>query len=157
FADHPGGRCLGAARRGGESPLRPRGGPAAIRRLDVIPDPITLLGFIFILGALIFIHESGHYFMAKALGIRVEVFSLGFGPKLLRFQKGGTEYCISALPVGGYVKMLGENPDESQRGSPDEFQSRSKGARLAVLVMGAALNIVLAVVLMSGLYMHGVP
>jgi len=120
-------------------------------------DPITLLAFIFILGALIFIHESGHYFVAKALGIKVEVFSLGFGPKLLRFQKGGTEYCISALPVGGYVKMLGENPDESLRGSPDEFQSRTKFERFLVLVMGASLNIVLAVVLTAGIYMHGVP
>ena len=122
-----------------------------------MPDPFTLIGFIFILGALIFIHESGHYFMAKALGIRVEVFSLGFGPKLLRFTKGGTEYCISALPVGGYVKMMGENPDESLRGSPEEFQSRGRLERFGVLVMGALLNIVLAVVLMAGLFMHGVP
>jgi regulator of sigma E protease len=120
-------------------------------------DPITLVAFIFILGALIFIHESGHYFVAKALGIKVEVFSLGFGPKLLRFQKGGTEYCISLLPVGGYVKMLGENPDESLRGSREEFQSRSKFERFLVLVMGASLNIVLAVVLTAGIYMHGVP
>jgi regulator of sigma E protease len=120
-------------------------------------DPITLLAFAFILGALIFIHESGHFCVAKALGIKVEVFSLGFGPKLLRFQKGGTEYCISALPLGGYVKMLGENPDESLRGSPDEFQSRTKFERFLVLVMGASLNIVLAVVLTSAIYMHGVP
>ncbi|HKY32073.1 MAG TPA: RIP metalloprotease RseP [Candidatus Polarisedimenticolia bacterium] len=122
-----------------------------------MPDPITMLAFIFILGALIFIHESGHYFVAKALGIKVEVFSLGFGPKLLSYTRGGTEYCISALPVGGYVKMLGENPDEALRGSREEFQSRSKFERFLVLVMGASLNIVLAVVLMAGLYMHGVP
>lgn len=122
-----------------------------------MPDPLTLLGFVFILGALIFIHESGHYMMAKALGIKVEVFSLGFGPKLLRFERGGTEYCLSALPLGGYVKMLGENPDESLRGSAEEFLSRSKLERFLVLVMGASLNIVLAVVLTAGLFMHGVP
>lgn len=122
-----------------------------------MPDPLTLLGFIFILGALIFIHESGHYMVAKALGIKVEVFSLGFGPKLLSFTRGGTEYCISALPLGGYVKMLGENPDEALQGSKEEFLSRTKFERFLVLVMGATLNIVLAVVLTTGNYMHGVP
>ncbi|MFQ5700691.1 MAG: RIP metalloprotease RseP [Acidobacteriota bacterium] len=122
-----------------------------------MPDPLTLLGFIFILGALIFIHESGHYMVAKALGIKVEVFSLGFGPKLFKFYRGGTEYCISALPLGGYVKMLGENPEESLQGSREEFLSRSKFERFLVLVMGATLNIILAVVLTAGIYMHGIP
>jgi len=122
-----------------------------------MPDPLNLFGFLFVLGVLIFIHESGHYMVAKALGIRVEVFSLGFGPKLLRFVRGGTEYCISALPLGGYVKMLGENPDEELRGSREEFLSRTKFERFLVLVMGASLNIVLAVVLTAGIYMHGVP
>ncbi len=122
-----------------------------------MPDPLTLLAFAFILGTLIFIHESGHYFVAKALGIKVEVFSLGFGPKLLRYERGGTEYCISAIPLGGYVKMLGENPDESLRGTREEFLSRSKFERFLVLVMGASLNIVLAVALMAGIYTYGVP
>ena len=122
-----------------------------------MPDPLTLVAFAFILGAVIFIHESGHYFVAKALGIKVEVFSLGFGPKLLRWPRGGTEYCISAIPLGGYVKMLGENPDESLRGTPEEFLSRRKIERFLVLVMGATLNIVLAIVLTAGIYMHGVP
>src|SRR5262245_40421023 len=122
-----------------------------------MPDPLTLIAFAFILGAVIFIHESGHYFVAKALGIRVEVFSLGFGPKLLRWARGGTEYCISAIPLGGYVKMLGENPDESLRGTPEEFLSRKKIERFFVLVMGATLNIVLAIVLTAGINMHGVP
>ncbi len=121
-----------------------------------MPDPFTLLGFIFILGALIFIHESGHYMVAKALGIRVEVFSLGFGPRLFGFVRGGTEYRISAVPLGGYVKMLGENPDEALRGTREEFLSRRKSERFLVLVMGASLNIVLAVVLTAGIFMHGV-
>ncbi len=120
-------------------------------------DPLNLIGFIFVLGVLIFIHESGHYMVAKALGIKVEVFSLGFGPKILKFVRGGTEYCISALPLGGYVKMLGENPDEDLRGSREEFLSRSKFERFLVLVMGATLNIVLAIVLTAGIFMHGVP
>jgi len=122
-----------------------------------MPDPLTLVAFIFILGTLIFIHESGHYFVAKALGIKVEVFSLGFGPKLLRFKRGETEYCISAIPLGGYVKMLGENPEESLRGSREEFLSRTKFERFLVLVMGASLNIVLAVLLTAATYSYGVP
>ena len=121
-----------------------------------MPDPLTLLGFLFILGALIFIHESGHYMVAKAMGIRVEVFSLGFGPRLFGFVRGGTEYRISAVPLGGYVKMLGENPEEKLRGTREEFLSRRKSERFLVLVMGASLNIVLAVVLVAGIYMHGV-
>jgi len=122
-----------------------------------MPDPLTLLGFIFILGALIFIHESGHYMVAKSLGIRVEVFSLGFGPRLFGFEKGGTDYRVSLLPVGGYVKMLGENPDEELKGGREEFLSRSKPERFFVLVMGATLNIVLAVVLTAGIFIHGRP
>jgi len=122
-----------------------------------MPDPLTLLAFIFILGTLIFIHESGHYFVAKALGIKVEVFSLGFGPKLLKFNRGDTEYCISAIPLGGYVKMLGENPEESLRGTREEFLSRTKFERFLVLVMGASLNIVLAVLLTAATYSYGVP
>ncbi len=120
-------------------------------------DPVNLLGFVFILGALIFIHESGHYMVAKGLGIRVEVFSLGFGPRLAGFTRGGTEYRLSAVPLGGYVKMLGENPDEALRGSREEFLSRSRLERFLVLVMGASLNIVLAVVLTAGIMMHGLP
>jgi len=122
-----------------------------------MPDLLTLAAFAFILGTLIFIHESGHYFVAKSLGIKVEVFSLGFGPKLLRYERGGTEYCISAIPLGGYVKMLGENPDEALRGTREEFLSRSKFERFLVLVMGASLNIVLAVALTAGIYTYGVP
>ena len=127
-------------------------------------DPSSLLGFGSILmagcvlvGILVFIHESGHYAVAKLLGIRVEVFSLGFGPKLLKLNRGGTEYCVSAIPLGGYVKMLGENPDEELRGGKEEFLSRSKFERFLVLVMGATLNIILAVVLTAGTFMYGVP
>jgi len=120
-------------------------------------DPLTIVGFLFALGALIFIHESGHFMVAKALGIKVETFSLGFGPKLIKIPHRGTEYCISAIPLGGYVKMLGENPDEELRGGKEEFLSRTKLERFLVLVMGASLNIVLAIALTAGLNMNGVP
>ena len=84
----------------------------------------TLVAFFFVLGVLIFVHELGHYMMAKRLGVRVLTFSLGFGPKLLKFRRGDTEYCISAIPLGGYVKMAGENPDDPRSGRPDEFAVR---------------------------------
>lgn len=125
-----------------------------------MPDPSTLafvlVGGSLLLGILVFIHEAGHYFVAKALGIRVEVFSLGFGPRVTGFVRGTTEYRLSAIPLGGYVKMLGENPEESLKGSKEEFLSRSKFERFLVLVMGASLNIVLAIVLSATVYMYGV-
>ena len=115
----------------------------------------SILAFLFVLGVLIFVHELGHYLMAKRLGIRVLTFSLGFGPKVLRFQRGDTEYCISAIPLGGYVKMAGENPDESRNGGPEEFLSRSKWDRFLVLIMGPTMNIVLAVVVLAGVLYQG--
>src|SRR5512146_2103872 len=96
------------------------------------------------LGVLIFVHELGHYMMAKRIGIRVLTFSLGFGPKLVGFRRGDTEYCISAIPLGGYVKMAGETPDEPRTGKADEFLSRSKWERFQVLIMGPVMNLVLA-------------
>ncbi len=115
----------------------------------------TLVAFIFMLGVLIFVHELGHYMMAKRIGIRVLTFSLGFGPKIVGFRRGDTEYCISAIPLGGYVKMAGETPDEPRSGQPDEFLSRSKWERFQVLIMGPAMNIVLAVVLTSVVLANG--
>ena len=107
----------------------------------------TLLAFVFLLGVLIFVHELGHYMMAKRIGIRVLTFSLGFGPKLVGFRRGDTDYRISAIPLGGYVKMAGETPEEPLSGRPDEFLSRSKWERFQVLIMGPAMNIALAIVL----------
>jgi len=115
----------------------------------------TLLAFFFVLGVLIFVHELGHYMMAKRLGVRVLTFSLGFGPKLLKFKRGDTEYCISAIPLGGYVKMAGENPDDPRSGRPDEFLSKTKWERFQILIMGPAMNIALAVIVMAGVLMQG--
>jgi regulator of sigma E protease len=109
----------------------------------------TLLAFLFVLGVLVFVHELGHFLAARRLGIRVLTFSLGFGPKLLKLRRGDTEYCISAIPLGGYVKMAGENPDDPRTGRPDEFLSRTKWERFQVLIMGPAMNIILAVVVMA--------
>src|SRR6202011_2970299 len=94
------------------------------RRLDAGDSVITLLAFLFVLGVLILVHELGHFLMARRLGVRVITFSLGFGPKLLTMTRGGTEYCLSAIPLGGYVKMAGENPEEARTGGSDEFLSK---------------------------------
>ena len=108
----------------------------------------SLLAFLFVLGVLVFVHELGHFAMARRLGIRVLTFSLGFGPKLLKLRRGDTEYCVSAIPLGGYVKMAGESPDDRHTGAGDEFMSKSKWERFLVLVMGPAMNLVLAVLVM---------
>jgi regulator of sigma E protease len=109
----------------------------------------TLLAFLFVLGVLVFVHELGHFLAARRLGVRVLTFSLGFGPKLLKVRRGDTEYCVSAIPLGGYVKMAGENPDDPRTGRPDEFLSKTKWERFQILIMGPAMNIILAVVVMA--------
>lgn len=115
----------------------------------------TIVSFVFVLGVMILVHEFGHFAAAKLLGIRVETFSIGFGPRLIGFRKGDTDYRIALLPLGGYVKMTGENPDETITGSPDEFLSRPKVHRLAVILAGPIMNIVLAVGLFAVYFMAG--
>jgi regulator of sigma E protease len=87
--------------------------------------------------------------------VRVLTFSLGFGPKLLKIRRGDTEYCVSAIPLGGYVKMAGENPDDPRTGRPDEFLSKTKWERFQILIMGPVMNIILAVVVMAVVLVQG--
>ena len=115
----------------------------------------TLLAFIFVLGVLVFVHEAGHFLTAKWVGVRVKVFSLGFPPKIIGRTWGDTEYRIGALPLGGYVKMAGDNPLEAT-GDPEEFMSRSKWERLAILFAGPVMNLVLAVLILTVLFMVGI-
>jgi regulator of sigma E protease len=115
----------------------------------------TILAFAFVLGVLIFVHELGHFLMARRIGVRVLKFSLGFGPRIFGFTRGDTEYCVSAIPLGGYVKMAGESPDDPRTGQPDEFLSKSKWQRFQVLVMGPTMNLVLAVVVTAVVLMKG--
>ncbi len=115
----------------------------------------TLVSFLFVLGVLIFVHELGHFLAARRLGVRVITFSLGFGPKILKFTRGDTEYCVSAIPLGGYVKMAGESPDDPRSGAPDEFLSKTKWERFQVLIMGPVMNIVLAVVVLAVVLAQG--
>jgi regulator of sigma E protease len=116
---------------------------------------VTLLAFIVVLGIVITVHEFGHFAMAKLLKIRVITFSLGFGPRLAGFTRGGTEYRISPLPLGGYVKMAGEAFDEDRQGAPDEFLSHPKWHRLLVALAGPFMNVLLAVAIVTTSYMEG--
>ncbi len=118
--------------------------------------PLGIFAFLLLLGPLIFIHEFGHFIVAKLFGIRVLVFSLGFGPRMVGWKRGHTDYRISAIPLGGYVKMMGENPDEELSGSGEEFLSRSKPVRFTVLVMGAVMNLLLAVFIYWGMFISGI-
>lgn len=111
----------------------------------------TLITTIIVLGILIFVHELGHFLVAKWAGVKVIRFSLGFGPKLIAVTRGETEYCISAIPLGGYVKMLGEEPGEELS---EEEQSRSFATqpvlkRIAIVLAGPLSNFVLAVILFA--------
>lgn len=115
----------------------------------------NVLAFLFVLGVLIFVHELGHFLMARRLGVRVLTFSLGFGPKILRWRRAGTEYCLSAVPLGGYVKMAGENPDDERTGREDEFLSKTKWQRFQILVAGPAMNLLLAIAVLTVVLYHG--
>ena len=115
----------------------------------------TLLAFLFVLGVLIFVHELGHFLAARRHGVRVLTFSLGFGPKILKVKRGDTEYCVSAIPLGGYVKMAGENPEDPRSGQPDEFLSKTKWQRFQILFAGPAMNIILAVVVLAFVLAQG--
>jgi regulator of sigma E protease len=107
----------------------------------------TLLAFLFVLGVLVFVHELGHFLAAKRVGIRVLKFQLGFNPTIFSFRRGDTEYGVGALPLGGFVKMAGESPEDERTGSDDEFMSKTKWQRFQVLFMGPAMNLMLAVLL----------
>ncbi len=122
-----------------------------------MPQLLSLLHTIFVmgivLGLMILIHEFGHYAAAKYFGVRVEVFSIGFGKRLLGFKKGETDYRISAIPLGGYVKMSVENPMDDRTGDAGEFLSHPRWQRFIVAFAGPAMNILLAVALLTGVYM----
>jgi regulator of sigma E protease len=104
----------------------------------------TILSFVLVLGILVFIHELGHFSVAKAFGIGAPVFSLGIGPRIFGFRRGETEYRVSAFPLGGYVRLAGDEADEARTGGPEEFLSRPKWQRLLVYVAGATFNILFA-------------
>lgn len=115
----------------------------------------TILGPLIVLGVIIVIHELGHFVVAKYFKVRVETFSVGFGPRLFGFRRGDTDYRMSAFPLGGYVKMAGETPSDTVTGEPYEFLSKPKWQRFLIAAAGPAMNVFLAVVLLTGLYVYG--
>ena len=122
-----------------------------------MPPVLSILHTVFVmgivLGFMILIHEFGHYAAAKYFGVRVEVFSIGFGKRVFGFRRGDTDYRISALPLGGYVKMSGENPMDERTGDPGEFLSHPRWQRFIIALAGPAMNVFLAVALLTGVYM----
>jgi regulator of sigma E protease len=117
---------------------------------------ITIVKFVFVLGVLVFVHELGHFLAAKRVRIRVLKFQLGFNPTVVSVRRGDTEYGIGALPLGGYVKMAGESPEEGPTGRSDEFLSKTKWERFQVLIMGPVMNLLLAFVLLAIVLYQGV-
>ena len=121
-----------------------------------LPNVGTTLMTILGIGLVIFVHELGHFLCAKKVGVRVEVFSLGFGPRLWGFTRGPTDYRISVVPVGGYVKMAGDLPGEGE-GATDELLSRSVGERALIYSGGVLMNVLFALVVFPIIFYVGVP
>ena len=116
--------------------------------------------FILLVGGLIFVHELGHFLVAKWFNVKVEKFSLGFGPAIVSRRVGETEYVIAWLPLGGFVKMLGEFPGDEELPPEDRertFNGQPAWRRIAISLAGPAMNIVVPVVLVAGIYMSGMP
>ncbi len=117
----------------------------------------TILAFLIVFGVLVFIHEFGHFFMAKLVGVRVEVFSFGYGRRLFGIRRRGTDYRLSLIPMGGYVRLLGEGMYEKRENiSPEDFMAKKRWQRILILLMGSVMNIALAIVLVAGLNIVGV-
>jgi regulator of sigma E protease len=113
----------------------------------------SLVAVVAVLGFMILIHEFGHYAVAKWLGVRVEQFAIGFGKRLIGFRRGDTDYRINAIPLGGYVKMSGENPMDERSDDPREFMNHSRWHRFLIAIAGPTMNILLAVFLLTIVYM----
>src|SRR5271165_5659594 len=117
-----------------------------------------LIAGAFVLGIMVLLHEWGHFVAAKACGVRVDVFSIGFGPRIWGVKRGDTDYRISALPLGGYVRMAGDNPVEERTGAPYEFLSKPRWVRVFIAVAGPTMNIVLAFAIFWGIFwLKGIP
>ncbi len=113
----------------------------------------TIFELAIVLGIMVLVHEFGHFAVAKLCGIRVETFSIGFGKRLFGIKRGDTDYRISILPLGGYVKMAGDNPGEAPTGDPGEFNAHPRWQRILVALAGPFANFALALALMAGVYM----
>ncbi len=107
------------------------------------------------LGVMVLVHEWGHFLVARLFGVRVEVFSIGFGPRIWGVRRGPTDYRLSILPLGGYVRMAGDNPAEERKGDPDEFLSKPRWQRVLIALAGPTTNFLMAVILTAALFVRG--
>lgn len=119
---------------------------------------MSILIFILVLGLLIFIHELGHFLVAKKAGIRVDEFAIGFPPRLFSFRKGGTDYSLNLIPFGGYVKIYGETPEDgaTDKGAKDSLINKPKYTQALVMVAGVTFNFLLAGLIFFLLFLKGV-
>ncbi len=117
--------------------------------LILAADPFGILMTALGLGALIFVHELGHFLACRVTGTRVEAFAIGFGPQIFGWRRGGTVYKLCAIPLGGYVKMAAENPGDQNTGAPDEFPNKSYSQRLLIMSAGVIFNAILAMFLFA--------
>src|SRR5665811_1760769 len=113
----------------------------------------NILWLLVLIGVMILVHELGHYCVARFFDVRIETFSFGFGPRLWGVRKGETDFRISAIPFGGYVKMVGEQPGDDRTGDPRSFLAKPRWQRLAIAFAGPFMNAVLAVALLAGVFM----
>ncbi|HVB99913.1 MAG TPA: RIP metalloprotease RseP [Candidatus Dormibacteraeota bacterium] len=116
---------------------------------------ISFASIIVVLGVMVLVHEWGHFIVARMCGVRVDVFSVGMGPRIWGFRRGATDYRVSALPIGGYVRMAGENPTDERTGAPDEFLSKKRWQRALIILAGPTMNILLALIIATGMMMSG--
>jgi regulator of sigma E protease len=113
----------------------------------------SFVAVVAVLGFMILIHEFGHYAVAKWLGVRVEQFAIGFGTRLVGFRRGETDYRLNAIPLGGYVKMSGENPMDQRTDDPREFLNHPRWHRFLIAIAGPTMNVLLAIFLLTTVYM----
>ena len=124
----------------------------------------TILGIVLVLGLMILVHELGHFIVARVFGVRVDVFSIGFGPRLFGWKRGATDYRVSALPFGGYVRMAGQDlseidsADVAPTGASDELMSKPRWQRALISVAGPTVNLIMPLLLLSGFFwIKGLP
>jgi regulator of sigma E protease len=131
--------------------LGARGSGVAV--LNILHWLLPIIG----IGFVIFFHELGHFMAARAMGVRVEAFSIGFGPRLFGFRRGATDWKICLIPLGGFVKMAGETPNAPRTGASDEFSSKSVAARSLIISAGVIMNVIFALIALPIAFMIGVP
>jgi regulator of sigma E protease len=124
----------------------------------------TAIGIVLVLGVIILVHEWGHFIVARRFGVRVDVFSIGFGPRLFGVKVGDTDWRLSAVPLGGYVRMAGQDisdvdsNDQAPTGAPDELMSKKRWQRALISVAGPTVNLIFPILLLSAYYLiAGVP